>query len=267
MLSPAQLQSYQKDGIVFPVRAFGPEETARFRRGYEELEEQAQAPQKRSPYTHLFFPWAYELVMHPTVVAAAADILGSEVLVESSLCLCKHAFDGTFAPWHQDGTYSLLDTTPSVSAWIALTSSTRENGCMRVVPGSHTQGRLAYRMVADKRTLFEQSPVVQVEVDESRAVDVELRPGEMSLHDSSIIHGSEPNRSGVERFGIVIRFITPAFQDRKGSFPVLRARDSADCGRLPVLSEPPTGSTPECFRRWRAACPLDMPRSGLRPPP
>ncbi len=266
MLSPKHLRSYQEDGIVFPVTALTPEETAHFRRAFEELEEQAGAPQKYSAYTHLFFPWAYELVMHPVVVAAAGDILGSEVLVDSSLCLCKHAFDGTFAPWHQDGVYSQMHTTPSVSAWIALTSSTRENGCMRVVPGSHSEGRLAHHMVADKKTLFDQSPEIETEVDESRAVDVELRPGEMSLHDSSIVHSSEPNRSGKERLGFVIRFITPTFQARKATLPVVRARGSADCGCLPVLAEPPTGATPECFRRWRVACPEDMPRGGVSPP-
>ncbi len=266
MLSPSQLRSYREDGVVFPVLAFTSDETARFRRGYQELEEHAQSPQKRSAYTHLYFPWAYELVTHPSVVGAAEDILGPEVLIESTLCLCKHAYDATFAPWHQDGTYSMQHTTPSVSAWIALTSSTRENGCMRVVPGSHVEGRLPHRVIADKRTLFEQAPTIQVEVDESRAVDVELRPGEMSLHDNSIVHGSEPNRSGAERFGFVIRFITPAFQARPGSFPVVRASGVADCGRLPVLSEPPAGPISECFQRWRVACPEDMPRSGFAPP-
>src|SRR5271165_3205943 len=262
MLSPRQLRSYEEDGVVFPIPAFAPEETTRFRRGFEELEDQACAPQKYCAFTHLFFPWAYELVTHPVVVEAAADILGSEVLVDSSLCLCKHAYDGIFAPWHQDGVYSEMHTTPSVSAWIALTNSTRENGCMRVVPGSHTGGRLAHHTVADAKTLFDQAPVIQVPVDESRAVDIELRPGEMSLHDSSIVHGSEPNRSGTERLGYVIRFITPVFQTRKSSLPVVRVRGGADCGRMAVLPEPPTGATPECFKRWRIACPEDMPRGG-----
>jgi hypothetical protein len=266
MLSGEQLRSYRGDGIVFPVPVLTPEEAARFRRAFAELEEQARAPQKYSAYTHLFFPWAYELVLHPLVVDAVADIIGSEVLVDSSLCLCKHAFDGTFAPWHQDGVYSQMHTTPSVSAWIALTSSTRENGCMRVVPSSHSEGRLAHSMVADKKTLFDQSPKIEVEVDESRVVDVELRPGEMSLHDSSIIHGSDPNRSGIERLGFVVRFITPAFQARKASLPVVRARGIADCGCIAVLSEPPSGENPECFRHWRAACPEDMPRGGVSPP-
>src|SRR5262249_43145793 len=245
MLSPAQLRSYYDDGAVFPVAALTPEESGYFHGAFEELEKEAGAPQKYSAYTHLFFPWAYQLVTHPAVVEAAACIIGSEVLVDSSLILCKHALDGTFAPWHQDGVYSGMHTTPSVSAWIALTPSTRENGCMRVVPGSHATGRLAHRMVADKKTLFGQSPEIESTVDENRAVDIELAAGEMSLHDSSIVHGSEPNLSATDRLGFVIRFVTPAFQSRKASFPVVRARGGADCGCLRVLDEPPAGATPE----------------------
>jgi hypothetical protein len=120
-------------------------------------------------------------------------------------------------------------------------------------------------VVNDRKTLFIASPEIEVEVDEARAVDVELRPGEMSMHDSSIVHGSDVNRSDTDRLGFVIRFITPTFQGRKAKLPVVRVRGSADCGRMAILDEPPSGETGECFRRWRNACPEDMPRGGVSP--
>lgn len=266
MLSSSQLRHYQDDGILFPIPALTAEEAAAFRRSFEEVEHLAGKPLKYSAYMHLFFPWAYDLSTHPSVVEIAADILGPEVLVDSTLCLCKHAFDGVFAPWHQDGVYSLMHTTPSLNVWIALSPSTRANGCMRVLPGSHFEGRLAHHIVADKITLFEQSPEIEVAVDESRAVDVELSPGEMSLHDSSIVHGSDKNTSESVRMGFVIRFITPSFHARKAKFPVVRARGGADCGTMPVVDERPAGEAADCFRRWRTACPEDMPRGGMVPP-
>lgn len=260
MLSSDQFERYQKDGILFPIRVLPDREAARFRRGFEELEAQAQAPQNYVAFSHLFFPWSYELITHPAVVAAATSILGPDVLVDGSLMLCKHAHDGTFAPWHQDGTYSNWHTTPSVSAWIALTASTRENGCMRVVPGSHAEGRYGHHTTADEKCIFAHGPEIEVEVDENRALDVELRPGEMSLHHSSIIHGSAPNRSASDRLGFIIRFITPAFQARKSILPVVRVSGAADCGALEVLAEPPAGDSADCFRRWKEACPFPMPR-------
>lgn len=267
MLSPTQVQTYRDQGIVFPIPVLTPEEAVSFRRGFDELEREAGAPQKYSAYVHLFFPWAYRLVTYPLIVDAVADLIGPEVIVDSCLCLCKHAGDAAFAPWHQDGVYSNMHLFPTVSAWIALTPSNHENGCMRVVPGSHAGERLPHRMLFDKKTLFDHSPEIEMAVNESEAVDVELRPGEMSLHHASIVHGSDPNTSATDRVGFVIRYITPAFAAaRKAAYPVVRASGSADCGRMPVLEDPPTGAAPECFKRWRTACPENMPRGGAVPP-
>lgn len=264
MLSSGQLRRYRDDGVLFPIPVLEPEEASYFREAFRGLEEQAQGPQKYVAFSHLFFPSIYELAIHPKVIAAVSDLLGAEVLVDSSLFLCKHPYDGTFAPWHQDGTYSLMHTTPSVSAWIALTNSTCENGCMRVVPGSHGE-RYAHHTIADEKTLFDSAPEIEVEVDEAQAVDVVLRAGEMSLHDSSIIHGSKPNHSATERLGFVVRFVTPAFRARKSTLPMVRAAGSAPCDGLPLLAEAPAGEAVECFQRWRTACPPDMPRGGVSP--
>jgi non-haem Fe2+, alpha-ketoglutarate-dependent halogenase len=265
MLTPDQVLRYREDGVVFPIPVLAGDEADRFHSLFHELERHAQAPQKYAAFTHLFFPWAYELASHPRVVAAAADILGPELLVDGTLLLCKHAFDGTFAPWHQDGHYSGWHMTPSLTAWIALTSSTQENGCLRVIPGSHTASLHAHRTIIDNKTLSDYSPEIEMEVDELRAVYVGLRAGEMSLHNNCIIHGSAPNRSGEERLGFVVRFVTPAFQARKPGFPLIRVLGDADCGCLKVLEAPPQGASDECFRRWRAACPVDMPRGGGSP--
>jgi ectoine hydroxylase-related dioxygenase (phytanoyl-CoA dioxygenase family) len=264
MLSLEQIRRYSDDGVLFPIPVLNAEETRRFREAFRELEERAQGPQKYVAFSHLFFPWVYELATHPLVVEAAADLLGADVLVDSSLFLCKHACDGTFAPWHQDGTYSMMHTAPSVSAWIALTDSTCENGCMRVVPRTHCE-RYAHHIVHDDKTLFDSAPEVEVEVDERQAVDIELRAGEMSLHHSSIIHGSQPNHSPAERLGFIVRFVTPEFRARKSTLPVVRALGSRDLNGLPLLPGPPTGELAECFRRWRTACPPDMPRGGVSP--
>src|ERR1039457_4989100 len=106
MLTPDQVLRYREDGVVFPIPVLTDDEADRFHRSFQELERHAQAPQKYAAFTHLFFPWAYELASHPRLVAAAADILGPELLVDGTLVLCKHACDGTFSPWHQDGHYS-----------------------------------------------------------------------------------------------------------------------------------------------------------------
>lgn len=254
-LSPTQIKSYIENGILFPISVLEEAETMRFRQGFESME-QYEGPQKYAPHPHLFFPWAYALATHPGLIAVVADILGPDVLVESSIILAKYPRDGSFAPWHQDGEYSGWYKTPSVSAWIALTDSHCDNGCMRVIAGSHLQGRRPHADVHYENSLFGRATEIQVEVDESLATNVELKAGELSLHESSIIHGSSANYSDSRRVGFVVRLVTPAFQSRVSHHPVVRACGTSDCGTLPVLAMPPSGNLEECFKRWRGAFPV-----------
>jgi ectoine hydroxylase-related dioxygenase (phytanoyl-CoA dioxygenase family) len=198
------------------------------------------------------------------VAGVVEGILGQDILVEGSVILAKYPRDGSFAPWHQDGEYSGWHKTPSVSAWIALTNSHRDNGCMRVIAGSHRLGRLPHGDAEHEKSLFGRAAEIQVEVDEELAIDVELQMGQLSLHDSSIVHGSSPNHSDSCRVGFVIRFVTPAFQSRVNRHPVVRVHGSSDCGILPVLSHPPAGDLEECFSRWRAAYPTHARAQGVR---
>jgi ectoine hydroxylase-related dioxygenase (phytanoyl-CoA dioxygenase family) len=74
-----------------------------------------------------------------------------------------------------------------------------------------------------------------MDVDESQAVDVVLKPGEMSLHHTNIVHGSSPNTSDGPRIGFVVRFVTNLSTNRDRE--VMRVRGNADCSHL-RLAEP-----------------------------
>ena len=142
-----------------------------------------------------------------------------------------------YVAWHQDNAYPGRDAAPAISAWVALTESNAENGCMRVIPGSHG-ALLPHRDSADPDNLLRAGQSVDAAIDPARAVDVILRPGEVSLHHGRIVHGSNPNRSTGPRIGFVIRYTTPAFPDP--GFPVVLARgDRAACRHL-TLAEPPS---------------------------
>lgn len=94
-------------------------------------------------------------------------------------------------------------------------------------------------------------------VDESRALDVVLQPGEMSLHHSNIVHGSNPNTSDEPRIGFIVRFITNQISNLERA--MLRVRGEADCGHL-ILAEPQLESNQQgAFAAWRA---YSKPKSG-----
>jgi ectoine hydroxylase-related dioxygenase (phytanoyl-CoA dioxygenase family) len=247
-LSRQELIQYEREGIIFPIRALSSEEVVYFYGEAEALIKEC-GTQRRLADLHLFFEWAYRLVTHNAVLDAIQDVLGRDILVYGTLIFYKPPRDSGYASWHQDSVYSGLHLTPSTSAWIALTHSESANGCMRVIPKSHKGGPLTHINVGDESNLLRRGEQVATVVDEDEALDVVLQPGEMSLHHSTIVHGSNPNVSGEPRLGFIVRFVTDQFTNR--TRPMLRVRGKADCSHL-ILAEPPLGKDPyTAFESWR----------------
>jgi non-heme Fe2+,alpha-ketoglutarate-dependent halogenase len=249
VLTTQQLNNYERDGILFPIRVFSTEEAGRFREQLESIINQChEKPLRRLDSLHLFFDWAYQLITHESLLNPIENLLGGEILVDGTLVFYKPPQDSSYVSWHQDSVYSGWHMTPSTSAWIALSPSRSDNGCMRVIPGSHTEGQLDHVNVADDSNLVRRGERVE-RVDESRAVDVVLQPGEMSLHQSTIVHGSNPNTSDEPRIGFIVRFVTNKISSRDR--PLMRVRGQADCSHL-KLAEPPTATdSQKAFSTWR----------------
>jgi non-haem Fe2+, alpha-ketoglutarate-dependent halogenase len=263
LLTPEEVRRFEEEGIIFPVPLVPPGEVNRFQEGFRDLEVRGGGVQKYTVLPHMFFPWAWELASLPRLLDAVEDLIGPELVIDSSLLLCKYARDPAFAPWHQDGIYSEWYKTPSVSAWIAIVDATPENGCMQVIPGSHLKGRVAHTNVVRQDSLFGPSPEIEVEVDETQAVCVALDAGEASFHHSSIVHGSPPNRSDRKRISLIVRFVTPLFRERQATVPAVRVRGSADLSHMLQEQMPPRGEPDECFARWQAFAERHQPRRNI----
>jgi len=208
-LSPAALKSYERDGFHAPVRALSEEQARELRRRLEAHEAKAGAPLqgKWRVKTHLLFTWADELVHHPVVLDAVEDLIGPDILCWNTNFFIKEAASPGFVSWHQDATYWGLDPEKVVTAWVALTHSNLESGCMKAIPGTHRESQLPHTDTFHKDNLLTRGQEIAVAVDESKAVDLILRPGEMSLHDIKLVHGSAPNLSHDRRIGFAIRYI------------------------------------------------------------
>jgi non-haem Fe2+, alpha-ketoglutarate-dependent halogenase len=157
--------------------------------------------------SHLLFTWLDGLIRHPAILDAVESVIGPDILCWSSTFFIKEARDPGFVSWHQDSTYWGLDPADIVTAWVALSESTAENGAMRVIPDTQTLEQIAHRDTFAADNLLTRGQEIAVEVDESKAVMLELRPGEMSLHHVRLIHGSDPNPSGKRRIGFAIRYL------------------------------------------------------------
>ena len=218
VLTPAQLDAYRRNGYHFPSRALSAEEAFAYRNKLESAEASVGGP-LRGPLRnkpHLIFTWAAELVRHPAILDAVEDVLGPNLLCWSSSFFIKDAKDPSFVSWHQDSTYWGLSHPHVVTAWVALSRSVVENGCMRVIPGTHLKDQLPHKDTFAENNLLTRGQEVAVEVNPEDAVDIELQPGEFSIHHVRLVHGSDPNTSGERRIGYAIRYIPTYVRQTEG---------------------------------------------------
>ena len=218
LLSSEAISQYHRDGFHFPVKVM-PEAAARVLRDCLESYEKAQGGPLDQAYrrhkVHLLFTWLWQLVRNPNILDAVEDLIGPNILCWSSSFFIKEAHDPSFVSWHQDATYWGLSTDEVVTAWVALSPSTIPAGAMRVVPRSHLTP-FEHRDTFAPNNMLTRGQEVMVDIDDAAAVDLVLRPGEMSLHHVGIVHGSEPNRSDDRRIGLAIRYIPTHVKQIKG---------------------------------------------------
>jgi chlorinating enzyme len=209
LLTPKQIETFRRDGCVFPVRVMSEGDAAALRARLESFERETGGPLKGAlrHKSHLLFTWLADLVRNTSIVDAVEDLYGPDLFCWTTNFFIKEANNPAYVSWHQDSTYWGLDRPDVVTAWIALTPSNASNGAMGFIPGSHTSDQIPHRDTFAKNNLLTRGQEVAVEVDESRAVTIELRPGEMSLHHVRLVHGSPANPSDDRRIGFAIRYI------------------------------------------------------------
>lgn len=208
-LSPEEVRAYHENGCLFPIRIMDESEAGSL---FERMQDfAARHPEEAATVfgnkCHLLFPWLYDLVEHPRILDAVESVIGPDILCWGAGFFNKQARDPAMVSWHQDSTYWGLEPLDIITAWVAFTPSRVENGCMRVVPGTHTKEQLPHVDTFAENNLLTRGQEIAVEVDEAQAVDVELKAGEMSLHHVRIVHGSGPNPSDMPRFGFALRYI------------------------------------------------------------
>jgi len=157
---------------------------------------------------HLSFTFLDELVHHPVIVDAVEDLIGANISLWGSVLFIKEPRSAGYVSWHQDATYVGIEPHEFVTPWLALTPSNCESGCMSMIPGSHRDHIRKHEDTFDGDNILTRGQVVRG-VDESTAIDLILRPGQMSLHHAQIIHGSQPNRGDQRRIGLAMQAYMP----------------------------------------------------------
>jgi ectoine hydroxylase-related dioxygenase (phytanoyl-CoA dioxygenase family) len=148
-----------------------------------------------------------DLARDPQIVELVSGVIGDDVILWGCHVFCKPAGEGYETPWHQDGHYWPIRPLANCTVWVALEDSDTGNGCLRVIPGSHADRALHDHLHEDRSDLTLNQRLAPGTFDEATAVDIELKPGQMSLHDVYMIHGANPNRSQRRRTGVALRYM------------------------------------------------------------
>lgn len=216
-LSEADRRTYDADGYVTPEAPLPERLFARMREGVQRLlddnpnvrPEQLVGAHVKSGGNTTSGVRGNEILLEcahdPYLLDLVEGVIGPDIIHWGSQVFCKPAGDGMAIPWHQDGQYWPIRPLASVTVWVAIDRSTVDNGCLRVIPGSHKRGLMKHGVSHEAALALNQG--IEDGIDESMAEDIELAAGQVSLHHVNIIHGSNANRSAKRRAGWAIRYM------------------------------------------------------------
>lgn len=248
-------QAFFRAGFAFPHRVMSPADAGAARRELEALLARwSDDPTLHRPLTdycranfHIVTRWGAEIARQPAILDAVEEVIGPDILCWMVEVILKEPGSGKMISMHQDFTYwGMADQDKGVTAWLALSDATPENGCMQFVRASHLQGQVAHEDTFAADNLLSRGQEIAVDYDPKDAVFCCLAPGEISLHHSLMFHGSGPNRTEGRRIGIVLRYLSADMAHTKaGRDYALPVRGADRSGHFIHVAPPLADFSPE----------------------
>ena len=171
LLSPAQVEAFDREGFVAPVRAISAERALYYRRKLEAFENTYPNDRlKLDQKAHMICPWVDDMIREPGILDATQDLIGPDILCWGTSLRAKQPDGKTFAGWHQDTAYADVKPIVVIVA-LALSPAGVENGCVRGIPGSHRGPLLLHKEAFATDSLLSREQFIDATFDETRAVD------------------------------------------------------------------------------------------------
>jgi ectoine hydroxylase-related dioxygenase (phytanoyl-CoA dioxygenase family) len=188
-------------------------------------------------------PAFHDLLWNPKFLMPASQLVGGPVRFWHDQIFYKPARHGGVVAWHQDYSYwTRTKPMAHLSCWIGLDDSTRDNGCVHYVPGSHRWNLLPVTGLADDMDAI-QSVLTAKQKHEFKPVAIEMKSGEASFHHPLMVHGSFANQSNHARRAAVINIFRDGVESASDE-PLLAGVPAIAKGQkiqgqfFPVLFEP-----------------------------
>lgn len=208
----SELAQYERDGYTIFRNVIDPQLIAEISCHIEWLQEnQKELCVGSTDYFQLARvnndPFWIRVASDDRLLDIAQQFVGPNIALFASGYFSKAANTGAAVLWHQDAAYWPLEPMEATSLWLAVDDSAVENGCMRVIPGTHRNAREEIVDRSDVANFLGSSIKSASEINDDDAVDVILRAGDVSIHHPNLIHGSKANTSPKRRCGLALRYI------------------------------------------------------------
>lgn len=224
-LSPADVEFYKTEGyFLHAAPVLGEAEFESLREYFEDILANLDANERPEAMDvpHFIYPRLLEWAFDKNILGLVEPILGPDLALFSTHFICKPKGNGKRVPWHEDSAYWKGNMTPMevCTVWLAIDPSTRENGCMMVIPRTHTTGYKGFSEYDDVDTAQNvfSSEIKPILRDDAKRVLLELQPNQCSLHDARVMHGSDANTSSIRRCGWTLRFTSTAVKFNQERF-------------------------------------------------
>ena len=227
VLSAAEIADFARDGYLIPRHRLSREQVARI----QSLTDALLAANPHLGDTPMVCPhmpaggaqglkgdraWL-EFSTDPDILDMVEQLIGPDIILWGTNLFAKPARTGRKVPFHRDGRYWPIDPLATVTVWIAVEDTSKQNGCLRVVPGSHRRGEIGPHYTSDRPEDLIPETLDESAYDPASAVDIELEAGQMALFDVFTIHCSNANPSDRRRVGYAMRYMPSTSRFDHGS--------------------------------------------------
>ncbi len=208
VLSSEQVERYRNDGYLAPLPALTSVQAADARAKLEAHEKSLGHPLGPGQRTksHYLFTWVDEIMRNDAILDVVEDLIGPNILCWGTIFWIKEARSPSYVGWHQDLQYWGLKTEDLVNVWVALAPASEEAGCMSVLPGTQHE-QLEHVETYHEDNMLTRGQELTLDVNGRTPVAMPLEPGEISVHNGRLAHGSGPNTTDDRRIGLSLQYM------------------------------------------------------------
>ena len=242
MITDAQVDQYDQDGVICLRNAIAPEAIAMLASGIDSCLDRPGPKGRNFNGTDVkgrfagdVFMWTFDEAMRQFLLESplaeiAAKFMRSKTAVHMlDQMFVKEPHTAAPSPWHQDQTYMYADGEDLISIWVAVDPVTKESGAVEWLKGSHRSGVLYQATGFDPNITYETdeyAPLPDIEATRSDCdiVAYETEPGDIVVNHLRTLHAAPGNATDCRRRAVAYRFTGDRAHyvvRKKGSRPIV----------------------------------------------